>query len=111
MSDLSPTERLAKLRALEEWLDWQLRDTRRKITQTEQQMQDQVGYISEQAIREGHPLGATIHRATCIKIERAVTTLTADEARQALTNDATFFGSCKTCDPWKALGIKGTKAR
>lgn len=111
MSDLSPAERLAKLRALEEWLDWQLRDTRRKIAQTEQQIHDQAGYISEQAITEGHPLGATIHRANCTRIERPVTTLTADQARAALTNDATFFGSCKTCDPRNTLDIKGAKPR
>ncbi|KFG71342.1 DUF6233 domain-containing protein [Streptomyces mutabilis] len=32
MNDLPPAERLAKLLALEEWLDWQLRNTRASIT-------------------------------------------------------------------------------
>lgn len=107
MSDLPPAERLAKLRALEEWLDWQLRDTRRKITQTEQQIQEQVGYVSEQAIREGHPLGATIHRANCTMIDRAVTTLSADDARTALTKDTKFFHPCEFCAPEKPLDIEG----
>ena len=35
MNDMPPTERLAKLRALEEWLAWQLNDTRRKIRAVE----------------------------------------------------------------------------
>jgi nitrile hydratase len=109
MSELSPAERLAKLCALEEWLAWQLQDTRRKIGQTEQQLQaeENVGYISEQAIREGHPLGATIHRANCTMVERAVTTLAADEARQALVNDPKFFHGCEFCAPGKALGVEG----
>lgn len=103
MSDLTPAERLAKLRTLEQWLDWQLHDTRRKI-QTLERQAEQVGYISEQAIREGHPLGCTIHIATCAMITRPVTGLTADKARQALA-DTKFFQACEFCDPRKTLGI------
>ncbi len=105
MSDLSPVERLAKLRALEEWLAWQLDQTRRKIQAVEQQVTDQIGYISEQAIREGHPLGCTIHAADCTMITRPVTSVTADKARWVLTKDAKFFRACEFCDPRKTLGI------
>ncbi|GAA3482350.1 DUF6233 domain-containing protein [Streptomyces yanii] len=37
MSDLGSMSRLDKLRALEEWLDWQLRQTRGRIQQLEAQ--------------------------------------------------------------------------
>jgi hypothetical protein len=39
MNDLPPVERLAKLRALEEWLDWQLNSTRVKIRTLEVQVE------------------------------------------------------------------------
>ncbi|MGP4052070.1 hypothetical protein [Streptomyces sp. 2A115] len=37
--DLRPVDRLAKLRALEEWLDWQLNSTRRKIREVTAQVE------------------------------------------------------------------------
>lgn len=104
MSDLSPTERLAKLRALEEWLDWQLRDTRRKIRDLEQQ-QAEVSYVVEKKIRDDHPMGATIHLAGCTMPERETNPISAGDARVALTKDGKFFQPCEFCAPRKSLGI------
>ncbi|MFC4502951.1 MULTISPECIES: DUF6233 domain-containing protein [Streptomyces] len=109
MSELSPAERLAKLRTLEEWLAWQLDQTRRKIGDVERRLQqeEQGGYISEQAIHNDHPAGVTIHRADCTMIERPVTSLTAEKACWSLSNDKSFFHPCQFCAPGKALGLDG----
>ncbi|MEV6181365.1 DUF6233 domain-containing protein [Streptomyces sp. NPDC052015] len=105
MTDLPPAERLAKLRTLEEWLAWQLQDTRRKIEVLERQVQEQAGYVVEKAIREGHPLGATIHVADCTMVQRETRTISGAEARFALTKDGGFFTPCEFCAPGKTLGI------
>lgn len=105
MSDLSPAERLAKLRAVEAWLDWQLRDTRRRIEQVAEQVRAVHGYVTEQERQAGKPTGVTIHTADCAKIGQAVTTLDANEAQRALLKDASFNHPCQHCRPDKALGI------
>jgi len=105
MSDLTPAERLAKLRALEEWLDWQLRDTRRKIEQAEQQAKTAGGYITEQERKAGQAVGATIHLATCTHIGPPAATLTEAEARFALAKDKGFMHPCEHCRPDRELGL------
>ncbi|MFJ8636071.1 DUF6233 domain-containing protein [Streptomyces sp. NPDC093568] len=105
MSDLSPSERLAKLRVLEEWLDWQLRGTRRKIEQVAQQVRATDGYVSEQDRRAGKPVGVTIHAADCAHIQQPVTTLDATKAQYALLKDASFQHPCQRCRPDKLLGL------
>lgn len=105
MSDLTPTERLTKLRALEAWLDWQLRDTRRRIQEVEQQAQAAGQYVSEQERHAGKPVGVTIHTADCSRIGQPVTTIGDGEARTALTKDPSFTHPCVRCRPDLALGI------
>ncbi|MFJ4785174.1 DUF6233 domain-containing protein [Streptomyces sp. NPDC088794] len=104
MSELSPFERLAKLRALEEWLDWQLRDTRRKIEQVAEQARTTHGYVTEQERHAGNGVGVTIHIADCPRIGQAVTAISDTDARQALTRDPTFMHPCAHCRPDIALG-------
>lgn len=105
MSDLTPTERLAKLRAVEAWLAWQLRETRRRIEQVEQQARAVGGYVTEQERRAGKPVGVTIHAADCKRIGQAVASLDANEAQTALTKDPGFTHACQHCRPDLALGI------
>ncbi|MFF1320078.1 DUF6233 domain-containing protein [Streptomyces chartreusis] len=105
MSDLLPSERLAKLRALEEWLAWQLRDTRRKIEQVAQQVRATDGYVSEQDRRAGKPVGVTIHAADCANIHQPVTNLDATKAQYALLKDSSFHRPCQRCRPDKLLGL------
>jgi hypothetical protein len=105
MSDLTPVERLAKLRTLADWLEWQLRDTRRKIEQVEQQARVTGGYVTEQERKAGQAVGATIHTADCPKISQPVATLDATKAQYALIKDSGFTHPCEHCRPDKALGI------
>ncbi|WP_393075364.1 DUF6233 domain-containing protein [Streptomyces sp. LN704] len=105
MSDLSPVERLAKLRTLKDWLAWQLRDTERKITDLEAQVRAVTGYITEQERRAGSPVGVTIHAADCAKIQVAAAILDATKAQYALVKDDGFHHPCEHCRPDRALGI------
>lgn len=105
MSDLTPAERLVKLRALEEWLDWQLRDTRRKIEQVEQQARATGGYVTEQERKAGQAVGVTIHLATCTHIGQPVATLDEAGARFALAKDRGFMHPCEHCRPDRELGM------
>ncbi|MER6279326.1 DUF6233 domain-containing protein [Streptomyces sp900105245] len=64
-----------------------------------------TGYLVEQRLQAGDPLGAAIHTAHCRQTERETRAITADEARQALAGDPKFFRACDFCQPWKALGL------
>ncbi|MEU5537484.1 DUF6233 domain-containing protein [Streptomyces sp. NPDC020362] len=105
MPEPSPAERLAKQRALEEWLAWQLDSTRRKIRDVEQQTA--VGYMVERKIHEDHPLGATVHLADCTMAQRETRPLDAGTARTVLTKDTRFFQACEFCSPSSILGLDG----
>ena len=105
MTDLPPGERLAKLRALEEWLAWQLESTRRKIADLERQVRAVDGYVTEAERRDGKPVGVTIHAAGCPEISEPVTTLDATQAQYALLKDRGFNSPCEHCRPDKVLGI------
>jgi hypothetical protein len=105
MSDLTTAERLAKLRAVEEWLDWQLRQTRQRIEQVEQQARAITGYITEQERKAGQAVGVTVHAADCPKISQPVATLDATKAQYALIKDPGFHHPCQHCRPDKALGV------
>jgi hypothetical protein len=105
MSDLTPVERLAKLRTLEQWLDWQLRDTRRRIEAAEQQARAVTGYITEPERKAGQAVGVTIHTADCPHIQQAAATLDATKAQYALVKDGGFNHPCAHCRPERALGI------
>jgi hypothetical protein len=105
MYDLPPVERLSKLRTLEAWLGWQLRDTQRKIEQAEQQTRATGGYITEQERRAGQTVGVTIHAADCPKVHQPVATLDATKAQYALIKDPGFHHPCQHCRPDKTLCI------
>jgi hypothetical protein len=105
MTELSSVERLAKLRALEEWLTWQLQHTRRKIGDLEWRVRATDGYVSERERRAGRPTGTTIHVADCARIDHPVATLDATKAQFALVKDGGFHHPCEHCRPDKALGI------
>jgi len=105
MSDLSPTERLAKLRAVEAWLAWQLQETRRRIEQVAAEVRAVHGYVTEQERQAGKPVGVTIHAADCARIGQPVATLDANEAQRALLKDSGFNHPCQHCRPDVALGL------
>ena len=105
MTDLSPVERLAKLRTLADWLEWQLRQTRQKIEQAEQQARATTGYVTEQERKAGQAVGVTIHTADCTKISQPVATLDATDTQYTLIKDPGFHHPCQHCRPDIALGI------
>jgi hypothetical protein len=107
MTELPPAERLAKLRAVETWLEWQLRQTRQRIHALEQEQAKPVEYKLEERLREGHPLGAAIHVADCAMTQRETRPIDAGVARDALTKDRKFFRACEFCTPEKTLGLEG----
>jgi hypothetical protein len=104
MNDMPPAERLAKLRAVEQWLEWQLQDTRRRIEAVEQQVRAVDGYVTEQERHAGRPVGVTIHAADCAKVQHPVASLTATKAQYALLKDPAFTHPCEHCRPDIALG-------
>ena len=63
------------------------------------------GYKVEQKLSEGHPLGAAIHLADCTMTQRGTRPISADDARQALSEDEKFFRACEFCRPDTKLGI------
>ena len=105
MSDLSAGERLAKLRALEEWLEWQLNNTRQKIHALEQAEKAPVRYVIEPKQHPKHPDPARIHLADCTMPQRKTIPISAGEARIGLAKDPDMFAVCEFCDPGKSLGI------
>lgn len=105
MSDLSLVERLAKLRALREWLAWQLRDTERKIGDLERRIVPVTGYVTEAERHAGKAVGVTVHQAGCRHIQQPVAVLDATEAQYTLLKDPSFAHACAHCRPDTALGI------
>ncbi|MFD8375327.1 DUF6233 domain-containing protein [Streptomyces sp. NPDC059688] len=64
------------------------------------------GFMVEKRLHAGHPLGATVHRADCTMIQRDANATSADNARQALTDDRRFFRACEFCRPDDVLGMR-----
>ncbi|MFE7777846.1 DUF6233 domain-containing protein [Streptomyces sp. NPDC057445] len=109
MSDMTPAERLAKLRILESWLDWQLRDTRRKIGDLKLQASAQPArYVIEPQRSPTHPEPALIHLADCTMPQRDTLPISAADARLGLTKDSDSMAGCEFCAPQQQLGI-GTR--
>jgi hypothetical protein len=112
MSDLSPSERLAKLAALEEWLDWQLMDTRRKKREAEQAVEDErrrrerahaeLNFKIEPK-RAGRD--AKLHRGGCNLYRHEMGYITRDDALIALEDEGTPIEACAICNPMSALGL------
>lgn len=109
MSDLPPDERLAKLRTLAEWLDWQLRDTRRKIHSLEQMAQRPARYVIEPKQHPKHPLPALIHLADCTMTQRKTTPVDAHAAKLGITKDPENIAACEFCAPSSRLETEAAR--
>jgi hypothetical protein len=103
MNDLSPAERLAKYRAVEEWLVWQLGQTRRKIRDLEQP--PPTAYVIEPKQHPRHPQPALIHTADCTMPQRDTSPVKDDQARIALTKGGDDITGCEFCNPGASLGL------
>ncbi|MGW1553457.1 DUF6233 domain-containing protein [Streptomyces sp. NPDC002346] len=125
MSDPGSISRLDKLRALEEWLDWQLRQTRGRIRELEAQ-ERQGHQQQEQRAREkrvqGKPrveerrsrtpdwgiddigvgtLQSEVHRGDCFAAGKRLRAISRGQALAALADGAP---ACEVCRPDTALG-------
>lgn len=111
MSDLPVGERLAKLRALEEWLAWQLADTRRKIRQVEADLErdrkaaarawQEARWKLEPVRGEGRR--SVLHRGGCGIWKGEHGFLDRQEALLALGDESLAVEMCGVCNPEPGL--------
>jgi hypothetical protein len=109
MNDLSPGERLAKLRALEEWLDYQLRTTRAKIRTLEAE-RDRERKAAARAwaeqqfkVEPARDRRTVLHRGGCGIWKGEHAFLSREEALLALEDDSLAVEMCSVCNPEPAL--------
>jgi hypothetical protein len=114
MNDLPAVERLTKLRALEEWLDWQLNNTRAKIRTLEAQVERdrkaahrawaEARWKVEPA-REGRTV---LHRGGCGIWKKEAGYLERREVFLLLEDDTLKVEMCGVCNPESGLCADGT---
>lgn len=111
VNDLSPADRLAKLRTLEEWLDWQLNATRQKIRTTEAQIERDRHQAARayaemrwklQPSRNGDRR-ATLHRGGCGIYKNEHGYLERSDVLLALDDDSLAVEMCEICKPETGL--------
>ncbi|MFE2095093.1 DUF6233 domain-containing protein [Streptomyces sp. NPDC059460] len=127
MSDPGSISRLDKLRALQEWLDWQLRQTRGRIQQLEAQERQEHHQAREKRV-QGKPrvekresekrrprtfpdwgiddigvgtLQSEVHRGDCFAAGKRLRAISREQALAALADGAP---ACEVCRPDTALG-------
>jgi hypothetical protein len=109
MSDLPPGERLAKLRALEEWLDYQLRTTRAKIRTLEADMararvQEQRAYAEARwKLEPARDRRSVLHRGGCGIWKGEHGYLDRAEVLEALRDETLVVEMCGVCNPGSGL--------
>ena len=112
MNDLSPEERLDKLRTLEAWLDWQLRQTRASIRTLEAQLQQdrrqQQRARAEmqwklQPSRAAGDRTSILHRGGCTMWRSEMGYLSREDVLLALGDDTMTVEMCGICKPETGL--------
>ncbi|AKZ60747.1 hypothetical protein SAM23877_p038 (plasmid) [Streptomyces ambofaciens ATCC 23877] len=109
MSDLPPDERLAKLHALEEWLAWQLNNTRAKIRTLEAEMeqakrQAQRAYAEARwKLEPARDRRSVLHRGGCGIWKGEHGYLERHEVGEALADETLVVEMCGVCNPEPGL--------
>lgn len=109
MSDLPPVDRLAKLRALEEWLDWQLNSTRAKIRTVEAEVErDKRAAARAHAeqrwkLEPARDRRTVLHRGGCGIWKGQHGLLERHEALLALEDETLVVEMCGVCNPGPGL--------
>ena len=109
MNDLSPADRLAKLHALEEWLNWQLNDTRRKIRTVEAQverdrMQAARAWAEQRwKLEPARDRRTVLHRGGCGIWKGETGFLERHEVLMALEDESLAVEMCGVCKPETGL--------
>ncbi|GGT86039.1 hypothetical protein GCM10010256_52760 [Streptomyces coeruleorubidus] len=109
MNDMPPEERLAKVRALEEWLDWQLNATRAKRRTLEAQV-ERERKAAQRAWQEqrwklepARNRRTVLHRGGCGIWKGETGFVTREEALLALEDDSLTVEMCSVCNPESGL--------
>ncbi|WP_329474297.1 DUF6233 domain-containing protein (plasmid) [Streptomyces sp. NBC_01723] len=109
MSDMPPDERLAKLRALEEWLAWQLNNTRAKIRTVEAEV-EQAKRQAQRAWAEARwkleparDRRSVLHRGGCGIWKGEHGYLERREVAEALADETLVVEMCGVCNPKSGL--------
>ena len=111
MNDLPPAERLAKLRALEEWLDWQLGNTRARIRTLEAEMdrtraQERRAWAEARwKLEPARDRRTVLHRGGCGIWKGEAGFLERGEVLEALADETLAVEMCGVCNP--EPGLKG----
>ncbi len=109
MNDMPAVERLAKLRALEEWLDWQLNSTRQKIRTVEAEVergkrQAQRAWAEARwKLEPARDRRTVLHRGGCGIWKGQTGFLERSEVLLALEDDSLVVEMCGVCNPESGL--------
>ena len=109
MNDMPPEERLAKLKALEEWLDYQLRSTRAKIrtveAEAERTRKAAARAWAEQRwkLEPARNRRTVLHRGGCGIWKGETGFVTHEEALLALEDESLAVEMCTVCNPESGL--------
>ncbi|MFE6412599.1 DUF6233 domain-containing protein [Streptomyces sp. NPDC057837] len=111
MNDMPPEGRLAKLMALEEWLDYQLRTTRARIRTLQAEM-ERDRRAAQRAWEEqrwklepvrGGERRSVLHRGGCGIWKGGHGFLTREEVLLALEDESLHVEACSVCNPEPGL--------
>lgn len=109
MNDLTPAERLAKLKTLEEWLAWQLDSTRAKLRTLEAEIerdkrQRERAYAEMRwKLEPARGRRAVLHRGGCGIWKGEHGYLERAEVLLALEDDTLTVEMCGVCNPESGL--------
>ena len=109
---MPPAERLAKLRALEEWLDWQLNTTRAKIRTTEAEVEREKRAAARAyaemrwKLEPARDRRTVLHRGGCGIWKGEAGYLERGEVLLALQDDTLTVEMCGVCNP--EPGLRGS---
>lgn len=109
MNDMPSGERLAKLQALEEWLDYQLRTTRAKIRTLQAEMErerkaEQRAWVEQRwKLEPARDRRTVLHRGGCGIWKGEHGFLTREEALLAMDDESLHVEMCSVCNPEPGL--------
>ena len=112
MNDLSPSERLDKLRAVEAWLDWQLRQTRARIAtleaeaERERRQRERARAEMQWKLQPSRAAGdrtSILHRGGCTMWKNEMGYLSREDVMLALQDDTMTVEMCGICKPETGL--------
>jgi hypothetical protein len=112
VNDMPPAERLEKLRTLEAWLDWQLRQTRERIrtleaeVERDQRQRERAWREQQWKLQPSRAAGdrtSILHRGGCTLWEGAAGYLSREDVLLALDDETMTIEMCGICRPETGL--------